>query len=47
MKKEFLKNFQVNGAALPDEVVDSILAEHTRALEAAKANPGANGGDRW
>lgn len=44
MKKEFLKNFQVNGAALPDEVVDSILAEHTRALEAAKANPGANGG---
>jgi hypothetical protein len=44
MKKEFLKNFQVNGAALPDEVVDAILAEHTRDLDAAKAHPGANGG---
>ncbi len=44
MKKEFLKNFQVNGAALPDDVVDAILAEHTRDLEAAKANPAANGG---
>ena len=44
MKKEFLKNFQVNGAALPDEVVEAILAENTRDLEAAKAHPGANGG---
>lgn len=44
MKKEFLKNLQVNGAALPDVVIDAILQEHTRALEAATANPGANGG---
>ena len=44
MKKEFLKNLQVNGAALPDVVIDTILQEHTRALEAATANPGANGG---
>lgn len=44
MKKEFLKNFQVNGAVLPDEVIDAILAENTRDVDAAKANPGANGG---
>lgn len=44
MKKEFLKNIQVNGVALPDVVIDTIMQEHTRALEAATANPGANGG---
>lgn len=44
MKREFLKNLQVNGAALPDVVIDAIMQEHTRALEAATANPGANGG---
>lgn len=44
MKREFLKNLQVNGAALPDVVIDTIMAEHTRALEAAAANTGANGG---
>lgn len=43
MKKEFLKNFQINGVALPDEVVNAILAENARDLEAAKADPGANG----
>lgn len=44
MKREFLKNFQINGATLPDEVINAILQEHTRDLEAAKANTGANGG---
>jgi len=44
MKREFLKNFQINGTALPDAVIDAIMQEHTRALEAATANPGANGG---
>lgn len=44
MKREFLKNFQINGTALPDAMIDAILQEHTRALEAATANPGANGG---
>lgn len=45
MKKEFLKNFQINGAVLPDAVIDAILAENARDLEAAKADPGANGGN--
>lgn len=44
MDKGFLKNLQINGAALPDVVIDTIMQEHTRALEAATANPGANGG---
>ena len=44
MKREFLKNFQINGVALPDAIIDAIMQEHTRALETAKANPGANGG---
>lgn len=44
MKREFLKNFQVNGTPLPDAVIDAILEEHGRDLEAAKADPGANGG---
>ena len=44
MQREFLENFQVNGTPLPDDVIDAILAEHDRDLEAAKADPGANGG---
>lgn len=44
MHIDFLKNIQVNGTPLPDAVIDAILAEHNRDLEAAKANPGANGG---
>lgn len=44
MKREFLKNFQVGGAPLPDAIIDAILEEHGRDLEAAKADPGANGG---
>lgn len=44
MKRDFLKNLQVNGTALPDVVIDAIMQEHTSALEAATANPGANGG---
>ena len=44
MEKDFLKNFQINCAALPDEVIDAILAENTRDVEAATAHPGANGG---
>lgn len=43
MKREFLKNFQVNGVALPDAIINAILQEHTRDLEAATANPGASG----
>lgn len=43
MKREFLKNFQVNGVPLPDAVVDAILAEHAHDLEAAAADPGENG----
>lgn len=43
MKKEFLKNFQVGGAPLPDAIIDAILQEHTRDLDTARANPGANG----
>lgn len=45
MKREFLENLQVNGVALPDVVIDTIMQEHTRAMEAATANPGANGGN--
>lgn len=44
MDRDFLKNLQVNGAALPDVVIDTIMTEHTRTLEAAKADPGVNGG---
>ena len=36
MKEEFLKNFKVGGQPLPDEVVQAILAENTRDVEAAK-----------
>ena len=44
MKREFLKNFTVNGQPLPKEVIDAIMAENGRDIEAAKANAGANGG---
>ena len=44
MQRDFLKNFQVNGTPLPDAVVEAILAENGRDLEAAKADPGASGG---
>lgn len=43
MKREFLNNFQVNGQPLPKEVIDAIMAENSRDIEAAKANPGAKG----
>ena len=39
MQRDFLKNFQVNGTPLPDAVVEAILAENGRDLEAAKADP--------
>lgn len=44
MQREFLKDFQINGAPLPDDVIDAIMAEHGRDLEAAKADTGANVG---
>ena len=44
MQREFLKDFQVNGAPLPDDVIDAIMAEHGRDLYAAKADTGANVG---
>lgn len=37
MKKEFLANFQVAGQPLPQEVVEAILQEHQRAVNAAVA----------
>lgn len=43
MKREFLKNFQVNGQPLPDAVIDAIMQESERDLEAAKADPGVKG----
>ncbi len=43
MKREFLSNFQVNGQSLPKEVIDAIMAENGRDIEAAKADPGAKG----
>lgn len=36
MKAEFLQNFKVGDAPLPQEVVDAILAENARDIEAAK-----------
>ena len=44
MKREFLRNLKVGETALPDVVIDAIIAEHQRDLDAVKANPGANGG---
>lgn len=37
MKKEFLLNFKVGDQALPDDVVEAILAENSRDVDAAKA----------
>ena len=36
MKAEFLQNFKVGDALLPKEVIDAILAENDRDVEAAK-----------
>ena len=45
MNKEFLKNFKVGNATLPDEVINAIMQENQRDIDAAKANPGGNGGN--
>lgn len=37
MKREFLQNFKVGDQALPKEVIDAIMAENGRDIEAAKA----------
>lgn len=37
MKREFLKNFKVGDQELPKEVVDAILDENSRDIEATKA----------
>ena len=37
MKREFLQNFKVGEAALPKEIIDAIMAENGRDIEAAKA----------
>lgn len=44
MKRDFLRNFTVNGQPLPKEVIDAILDENGRDIAAAKANAGGNGG---
>ena len=44
MEREFLSNLKVGDAALPDVVINAIMAEHQRDLDAIKADPGANGG---
>lgn len=36
MKEEFLKNFKVGGQPLTDEVIQAILAENARDVDAAK-----------
>lgn len=36
MKRDFLKNFKVGDQAIPDEIVDAIMAENGRDIEAAK-----------
>ena len=43
MKKEFLKNFQVNGQPLPDVVIDAIMQE--KAI-CGRANGVADGGSQ-
>lgn len=40
MRREFLKNFQVNGQPLPKELIDAIMEENGRDIEAAKAGAG-------
>lgn len=37
MKREFLQNFKVGDQPLPKEVIDAIMAENGRDIEAAKA----------
>lgn len=46
MHRDFLKNFKVGDQPLPKEVIDAIMAENGRDIDAAlkKANAGANGG---
>lgn len=36
MKREFLQNFKIGEQALPKEIIDSILDENGRDIEAAK-----------
>lgn len=43
MEREFLSNFKVGDVALPDVVIDAIMKEHQRDLEAATTHPGENG----
>lgn len=46
MHRDFLRNFSINGQPLPKEVIDAIMAENGRDINAAlkKANAGDNGG---
>ena len=37
MKREFLQNFKVGDQPLPKEIIDAIMAENGRDIEAAKA----------
>lgn len=41
MKREFLQNFKIGDQSMPKEVIDSILDENGRDLEALKASNGA------
>lgn len=43
MKREFLRNLKVGETALPDVVIDAIIEEHQRDLDAVKANPAQTG----
>lgn len=36
MKRDFLQNFKVNGQEFPKEIIDAIMAENGRDIEAAK-----------
>ena len=46
MHRDFLRNFRVNGQQLPKEVIDAIMAENGRDIEAAKkAYAGGNSGN--
>lgn len=45
MKREFLLNFKVGDQPLPKEVIDAIMAENGRDIEAAKAHAGDHGGN--
>ena len=37
MKREFLQNFKVGDQALPKEIIDTILNEHSRSIGTPKA----------